>query len=141
MIHPNSSVEVSYLTVGLMEDIWHKKHFLNPQAYFVFRLDAACFEANDYTNIFVHFLIDNDNWYCKISDREYGVTIEDLKVQLPDEDIRGLKQVKSWRHYAFSDLVGPMIKKELDAAIKAAEFGNIDQYTIWDTFPARNIEE
>ena len=139
MIHPKSTTEVSRLTVDLMEDIWHKREFLKPQAYFVFRLDVASFEADDYTNIFVHFLIEKDYWYCKISDREYGVTVEDLKVRLPDEDLCELKLVKSWRHYAFGDLVCPMIKQELDAAIKTAGLETIDQYTIWDTFPARNI--
>ena len=139
MLHPKSSFELSHTVASIMEDIWHSRQHLRDRTYLVFRLEASNFESDTNACLFVHYLVTKDRWYAKVDASQFDVTIEDLTARLPDEELAEKSQVQSWRHYAFQDLVQTYVLESLNAAVAAAGIKNVDQFTIWDTFPARQI--
>lgn len=135
MLHPNSLAQLSNTTVDLMEDIWHKRHYLRDNAYFVFRLEASNFETDRHISLFVHYLVTEDRWYSLISEEQFDIKLEQLKRQPTDEEAEPCF-VHSWRHYAFCDVVSTQIKNVFEQKIETMK---IDQFTIWNTFPAASL--
>lgn len=139
MLHPKSTTELARIVADLMEDLWHKRSFLNDRAYFAFRLDASSFDTDTSTTVFAHYLIEGNRWHFMMTDSQFDVTYEMITERLEDDDARAARRVESWRHYAFTDLVSEYIQKELDDAIASNINGEVSQLTIWDTFPAQKI--
>lgn len=139
MLHPKTTTELAHIVADLMEDLWHKRSFLNDRAYFAFRLDASSFDTDTSTTVFAHYLIEGNRWYFMMTDSQFDVTYEMITERLEDEEAHAARRVESWRHYAFSDLVPMYIDLEMDYAIGSNIRGEVDQLTIWDTFPAQKI--
>ena len=140
MLHPENIREMSHQVTDMMEDIWHKRSYLPETMYLVFRLEATQHEPEDITaRAFVHFLITPEFWYAKVSDEQFGMTLKELTARLPDEDLYKNDQVQSWRHYAFGDLLQPMINDYLEAKVKEFGITHIYRCYIWDTFPAQTV--
>lgn len=139
MLHPKSLAELSYTTVGLMEDIWHKRRYLRDHAYFVFRLEASNFDSEKNDTIFVHYLVTEDRWYSLVSEDQFDIKVDQLKKQ-PTDDEAEPYFVHSWRHYAFGDVVTDHIQEALLEKIGKKNIEKIDQFTIWNTFPAESID-
>lgn len=139
MLHPKTTMELGHTVADLMEDLWHRRSFLNDRAYFVFRLCASSFDTDTSTTVFAHYLIEGNRWYFMMTDSQFGVTYEMVTERLEDEEAHAARRVESWRHYAFPDLVSKHIQKELDEAIAANIKGEVSQLTIWNTFPAQEI--
>lgn len=134
MIHFNSANEMTNAVVNIMEDIWRSRRHMKDQTYFVFRLEASNFDEDVDLNVFVHYLVTKDFWYAKVSNEEFDVTRAELTASASTEELFSKSQVQSWRHYAFGDLVYPLVNEFLKAAPE-----KVNQYTIWDTFPARDF--
>jgi hypothetical protein len=139
MFHYETTREVAYAVSDIMEDIWHKRTFLQEKAYFVFRIDASDFDADNYTNVFVHYLITDGRWHMLLSDEQFDVTYEQLTERIDFEEQLTLGRIESWRHYAFGDLAKGMIQEALDEKIKDIGLTKINQITLWDTFPAQRL--
>lgn len=139
MIHPKTAFQLSHTVADIMQDLWHKKAYLQSQAYFVFRLEAACHDADVNATIYAHFLIDGDRWYFKLTDNQYDVKLGDIKIIDDDQIAHENLRVQSYRHYAFSDVVQEMIQEYLEKSIADLKMQKVSQFTIWNTFPAQTI--
>jgi hypothetical protein len=138
MINFSSSFKLSRVAADVMNDLWQKRSRIKG-FYFAFRMEADQPGLDDeHVTLYAHFFVEGDLWHLILNDDYIGMTREKLTEDYDYEQSLDLKRVTSARHYAFGDLVQPMIEEELDRM--SAEAGiTPTTFTLYNTFPLETI--
>lgn len=137
----NTPNDVAFAIAEFAEDIWNKRHHILPSANedklaFNYRISISDDDADVDVSFHFHFIVSKEWWWFTVSDNSYWDIPESELTFREDDDNRDWDvRCKSYRHYAFSDLVRPMVQKKTEEVVESLK--NPSGPYLWDTFPIR----